>query len=237
VLAVINASRKAHSASAKLGEYLRNLQWPGRTSPGADPVKFQKTRTWPQPPGHEDFYNPKASPAGEERRDEMTTVGLGSRAVPAAEPPMTQALAGFNRHGIVLATDSLASLRRGRAPGILQRQPFPCRIAPSPAAAPASACPVLALRQEIAKRRGVKTLKKLRICLVFLARTYARHPAHHGYGEAGLRRIYFILAGYSPTCRRRILLTSWGRGGRTLHSIPVGAWWSCPATWHGNASL
>jgi hypothetical protein len=116
---------------------------------------------------------------------------------------MTQALAGFNRRGIILATDSLATRYddEGRPTYFNVEKLFPlsthCAILSGGAgvSVPLS----LALRQEIAKRRGLEDLEEIvDFSLMFLSRGYAHHLAHHGRGEAGLRRIYFILAGFSP---------------------------------------
>jgi hypothetical protein len=142
---------------------------------------------------------------------------------------MTQALAGFNEHGIVLATDSLATRfdPEGRPEYFNVEKLFPlsrhCAILSGGAgvSVPLS----LALRQDIAKRRGLEDIEEMAdFALAFLSRSYARHLAHHGHGEADLRRIYFILAGFSPTLPppgfHLTLLGS--EEDEPLHPMPVG---------------
>lgn len=142
---------------------------------------------------------------------------------------MTQALAGFNQHGIVLATDSLATRFNadGRPESFNVEKLFPlsphCAILSGGAGVslPLS----LALRQEITRRRGLEDLEEIvDFALMFLSRGYAHHLALHGHGDAGLRRVYFILAGYSPTLPppgfRLTLLGS--EEDEALHPVPVG---------------
>ena len=142
---------------------------------------------------------------------------------------MTQALAGFNEHGIVLATDSLATRfdAEGRPSYFNVEKLFPlsrhCGILSGGAgvSVPLS----LALRQEIAKRRGLEDIEEMvDFSLAFLSRSYARHLAHHGPGQEGFQRIYFILAGYSPNLPppgfRLALLGS--EEEEPLHLMPVG---------------
>jgi hypothetical protein len=142
---------------------------------------------------------------------------------------MTQALAGFNQHGIILATDSLATRfdEEGRPSYFNVEKLFPltrhCAIVSGGAgvSVPLS----LALRQEIAKARGLEDFEEMvDFALVFLSRGYARHLAHHGPGEEGLQRIYFILAGYSanlpPPGFGLALLGS--DEGEPLHPMPLG---------------
>lgn len=142
---------------------------------------------------------------------------------------MTQALAGFNEHGIVLATDSLATRfdAEGHPAYFNVKKLFPlsrhCAIVSGGAgvSVPLS----LALRQEVAKRRGLEDIEEIvDFALTFLSRSYARHLAHHGPGPEDLRRIYFILAGYSPGLPspgfRLALLGS--EGEEPLHAMSVG---------------
>ncbi len=142
---------------------------------------------------------------------------------------MTQALAGFNQHGIILATDSLATRfdAQGRPQHFNVEKLFPlsrhCAILSGGAgvSVPLS----LALRQEIAKHRGLDDLEEIvDFSLTFLSRGYARHLAHHIQSEAELRRIYFILAGFSPNLPppgfKLILLGS--EEDEPLHPIQAG---------------
>ncbi|HZE21883.1 MAG TPA: hypothetical protein VE082_07515 [Desulfobaccales bacterium] len=114
---------------------------------------------------------------------------------------MTQALAGFNEHGIVLATDSRAT-RFGAAgqPEIftvnklfaLNRQ-----TAILSGGAGVSVPLSLALRRHIARHPAPLELEEMaQFALSFLSRGYERHLETHGPGIEGFRRIYFILAGY-----------------------------------------
>ncbi|MFA5111480.1 MAG: hypothetical protein WC443_08755 [Desulfobaccales bacterium] len=116
---------------------------------------------------------------------------------------MTQALAGFNEHGIVLATDSRAT--RFDASG--QPQIFAvnklfaldrcCAILSGGAgvSVPLS----LSLRQQIARHPGRLELEDMvEFALPFLSQGYGRHLEDHGPEAEGFRRIYFILAGYAP---------------------------------------
>ena len=116
---------------------------------------------------------------------------------------MTQALAGFNEHGLVLATDSLATRfdAAGRAESFNVEKLFPlgesCAILSGGAgvSVPLS----LALRREIARHRGLEGLDDIvEFALTFLSQGYERHLAEHGPEPEGFRRIYFILAGYEP---------------------------------------
>jgi hypothetical protein len=143
---------------------------------------------------------------------------------------MTQALAGFNEHGIVLATDSLATRfdADGRPAYFNVEKLLPlisrhCAILSGGAgvSVPLS----LALRQEIGRRRGLEDIDEMvDFSLAFLSESYARLPAHHGSGPEELCRIYFILAGYSPDLPppgfRLALLGS--EAGEPLHPMPVG---------------
>jgi len=116
---------------------------------------------------------------------------------------MTQALAGFNEHGIVLATDSRAT--RFDADG--QPELFTvnklfaldrcCAILSGGAgvSVPLSS----ALRRQIARHPGRLDLEEMvEFALPFLSQGYGRHLETHGPEAEGFRRIYFILAGYAP---------------------------------------
>ena len=117
---------------------------------------------------------------------------------------MTQALAGFNEHGIVLATDSLATRfdaagqpeifnvnklfalgRRCRHPERRRRgERFPVVW---PCAGRSPAMP-----------RPLELEEMVEFALPFLSQGYGRHLETHGPEAEGFRRIYFILAGYVP---------------------------------------
>jgi hypothetical protein len=116
---------------------------------------------------------------------------------------MTQALAGFNEHGIVLATDSLATrfdtagrpevfnvnklLALGRHSAILS------------GGAGVSVSLSFGLRRQIARHAGPLELEEMvELALPFLSDGYGRHLEAHGPEAKGFRRIYFILAGYVP---------------------------------------
>jgi hypothetical protein len=116
---------------------------------------------------------------------------------------MTQALAGFNDHGIVLATDSLATrfdtagqpevfnvnklLALGRHSAILS------------GGAGVSVSLSFGLRRQIARHAGPLELEEMvEFALPFLSDGYGRHLETHGPEAEGFRRIYFILAGYVP---------------------------------------
>jgi 20S proteasome alpha/beta subunit len=116
---------------------------------------------------------------------------------------MTQALAGFNEHGIVLATDSRATLfdaadhsetfNVNKLFALNQR----CGILSGGAGVSVSLS--LALRRQIARHPGPLELEELvEYALPFLSQGYQRHLESHGPEAEGFRRIYFILAGYVP---------------------------------------
>jgi len=116
---------------------------------------------------------------------------------------MTQALAGFNEQGLVLATDSRATRfdPAGRPQFFAVKKLFPlgesCAILIGGAgvSVPLS----LALRREIARHRGLVELEDLAdFALPFLSRGYEHHLKRHGSEPQGFRRLYFILAGPAP---------------------------------------
>ncbi|MCX5891151.1 MAG: hypothetical protein NTY36_17140 [Deltaproteobacteria bacterium] len=116
---------------------------------------------------------------------------------------MTQALAGFNEHGIVLATDSRASRfdAEGRAEyfSIKKLLPLGAQAAILSGGAGVSVALSRALQREIGARRGLDHLEDMAdFALGFLSEGYERHLARHGPEPEGFRRLYFILAGYSP---------------------------------------
>ncbi|MHB8067084.1 MAG: Ntn hydrolase family protein [Desulfobaccales bacterium] len=116
---------------------------------------------------------------------------------------MTQALAGFNTHGLFLAADSRATRfdAGGRAQFFNVPKLFPlgrnCAILSGGAgvSVPLS----LALQREIERRRGLADLEEItEFATAFLSRGYAIHLEKHGPEPEGFRHLYFILAGYSP---------------------------------------
>lgn len=116
---------------------------------------------------------------------------------------MTQALAGFNEHGIVLATDSRASRfdAEGRAEyfSLKKLLPLGSYAAILNGGAGVSVALSRALQREIGARRGLDHLEDMAdFALDFLSQGYGRHLARHGPEPEGFRRLYFILAGYSP---------------------------------------
>ncbi len=116
---------------------------------------------------------------------------------------MTQALAGFNEHGIVLATDSRAT--RFDAAGqpeifnvnklfALNRR---CGILSGGAGVSVSLS--FDLRRQIARHPGPLELEEMvEFAIPFLSQGYERHLESHGPEAEGFRRIYFVLAGYVP---------------------------------------
>lgn len=115
---------------------------------------------------------------------------------------MTQALAGFNEHGMVLATDSRASRfdAAGRAEYFQVKKLLPLggHAAILSGGAGVSVALSQALRREIGHRRGLDHLDDMAdFALNFLSQGYQQHLARHGPEPEGLRRLYFILAGYA----------------------------------------
>ncbi len=116
---------------------------------------------------------------------------------------MTQALAGMNEHGIVLATDSRATrFDDAGQPEIFNVNKLFAldrRTAILSGGAGVSVPLSLALRQQIARHPGTLSFEELvEFALPFLSRGYEGHLENHGLEAAGFRRIYFILAGYIP---------------------------------------
>ena len=115
---------------------------------------------------------------------------------------MTQALAGYNEHGIVLATDSRATRFEdgGRQESFSVKKLFAldrcCAILSGGAgvSAPLS----LALRRQWRRNLSQLDLEEMvQFAIPFLSEGYARQLARHGLEAPGCRRIYFILAGVS----------------------------------------
>jgi len=116
---------------------------------------------------------------------------------------MTQALAGFNDHGLILATDGRASRfdAAGRAEyfSVKKLLPLGSHAAILSGGAGVSVPLSRALQREIGHRRGLDHLEDMAdFALDFLSQGYERHLARHGPEPEGFRRLYFILAGYSP---------------------------------------
>jgi hypothetical protein len=116
---------------------------------------------------------------------------------------MTQALAGFNEHGIVLATDSLAT--RFDAAGqpeifnVNKLFALDRRAAILSGGAGVSVSLSLALRRQIARHAAPLDLEEMvEFALPVLSQGYGRHLETHGPEAEGFRRLYFILAGYVP---------------------------------------
>lgn len=116
---------------------------------------------------------------------------------------MTQALAGYNQHGLFLATDSRATrFDAGGRPEFFKVQklfPLGRNCAILSGGAGVSVPLSLALRRDIARRRGLEDLEEVvDFALSFLSQGYEAHLAKSGPEAEGLRHLYFILAGYDP---------------------------------------
>jgi hypothetical protein len=116
---------------------------------------------------------------------------------------MTQALAGFNEHGIVLATDSRATrFDAGGQPEVFNVNKLfalnqRCGILSGGAGVSVSLS--FALRRQIARHPGPLELEEMvEFAIPFLSQGYERYLETHGPEAEGFRRIYFILAGYVP---------------------------------------
>ncbi|MEJ2672578.1 MAG: hypothetical protein P8168_10355 [Deltaproteobacteria bacterium] len=116
---------------------------------------------------------------------------------------MTQALAGLNEHGIALATDSRAT--RFDAAGqpeifnVNKLLALDQRAAMLSGGAGVSVPLSFAFRRQIARHPGLLELEEIaEFALPFLSQGYERHLEKHGPEAPGFRRIYFILAGYTP---------------------------------------
>ncbi|MFZ2089086.1 MAG: hypothetical protein WAU47_10955 [Desulfobaccales bacterium] len=141
---------------------------------------------------------------------------------------MTQALAAFDNHGLVLATDSRATrfTEEGRAEVFFVEKLFPMgRWAAMLSGGAGVSVPLtLGLRHAIGQRRGLDDLDYIvEFALEFLSRGYAQYLQTHGPEPEGFRRIYFILAGfathYPPPGYRLYLLGS--EENEPLQVIPV----------------
>jgi hypothetical protein len=115
---------------------------------------------------------------------------------------MTQALAGFNEHGLVLATDSRATrFDPGGTPeffSVKKLFPLGSHSAILSGGAGVSVPLALSLSRELSRHRGLEDLDDVvDLALPHLSRGYARHLQEHGSEPEGFRRLYFILAGYA----------------------------------------
>ncbi len=116
---------------------------------------------------------------------------------------MTQALAGYNENGIVLATDSRATVynREGEQEFLSVEKLYPIgrRMAVLSGGAGVSVSLSLALRHQLIRREGLLDMDEIvAFSLDFLSRGYEIHLDKHGPARQGLGRIYFILAGVFP---------------------------------------
>src|SRR5512135_1887789 len=115
---------------------------------------------------------------------------------------MTQALAGYNEHGIILATDSRATRfdPAGRAEffSVKKLLSLGSHAALLSGGAGVSVALAQALKREIGRHRGLDHLEDMvDFALNFLSLGYGRHLDRHGPEPEGFRRLYFILAGQS----------------------------------------
>ena len=116
---------------------------------------------------------------------------------------MTQALAGYNEHGLFLATDSRATRfdAGGHAEVFSVKKLFPLgpRCAILSGGAGVSVPLSQGLRHVLERHRSPLDLEEIaRFALDFLSQGYARHLEKHGPEAEGFRRLYFILAGHDP---------------------------------------
>ena len=116
---------------------------------------------------------------------------------------MTQALAGYNEHGLFLATDSRATRfdAAGRAEAFTVKKLFPLGPHGAILSGGAGVSVPLSegLRRVLARHRGpLAPEETAQFALNFLSQGYARHLETHGSEPEGFRRIYFILGGYDP---------------------------------------
>jgi hypothetical protein len=116
---------------------------------------------------------------------------------------MTQALAGFNENGIVLATDSRAT-RYTDGGGqeyfsVEKLYPIGKHMAILSGGSGVSVTLSLALRHQLIRREGLWDIDEIVVFATdFLSRGYGHHLEQHGPDREGLRRIYFILSGIFP---------------------------------------
>jgi hypothetical protein len=115
---------------------------------------------------------------------------------------VTQALAAFDNHGLVLATDSRATrfTDNGQAEFFSVDKLFPLgRWAAMLSGGAGVSVPLtLALRHAIGQRRGLDDLEDMvEFALHFLTQGYSQYLRQHGPEPEGFRRLYFIMAGYA----------------------------------------
>lgn len=143
---------------------------------------------------------------------------------------MTQALAGFNEHGIILATDSRASRfdAAGKAEFFQVKKLLPLGkyAAILSGGAGVSVALSQALRREIGHRRGLDHLEDMAdFALSFLSQGYQQHLQRHGPEPEGFRRLYFILAGFAadrPPPGFSLYLLGSEENELPLRNIPTG---------------
>ncbi len=116
---------------------------------------------------------------------------------------MTQALAAFDEHGVVLATDSRATrlVEDGQAEFFAVDKLFALgKFAAVVSGGAGVSIPLSqALRHAISQRRGLDDLDNMvEFALEFLGQGYVNYLRRHGAEPEGFRRVYFIMAGYSP---------------------------------------
>jgi hypothetical protein len=143
---------------------------------------------------------------------------------------MTQALAGFNEHGIVLATDSRASRfdAAGKAEYFQVKKLLPLGSHAALLSGGAGVSVPLArtLGREIGRRRGLDHLEDMvDFALNFLSQGYKHHLDRHGPEPEGFRRLYFIIAGYAadrPPPGFALYLLGSEENELPLRNIPTG---------------
>jgi hypothetical protein len=143
---------------------------------------------------------------------------------------MTQALAGYNEHGIVLATDGRASRfdATGRAEYFQVKKVLPLGRHAAILSGGAGVSVALSQdrRREIGHRRGLDHLDDMAdFALNFLSQGYGQHLARHGPEPEGFRRIYFILSGYAedrPPPGFSLYLLGSEENELPLRNIPTG---------------
>jgi len=143
---------------------------------------------------------------------------------------MTQALAVYNDNGIVMATDSRAS--RFEADGRMgyfqvKKLLLLGRHAALLSGGAGVSVPLSrALAQEINRRRGLEDLDDMvDLALSFLSQGYKNHLDRHGPEPEGLRRLYFIIGGYSedkPPPGFSLYLLGSEENELPLRNIPTG---------------
>lgn len=114
---------------------------------------------------------------------------------------MTQALIGYNEHGIILATDSRATRfdDQGQSHYFTVEKLFPLgNYAAILSGGSGVSVPLsVALRHEVNQRQLSEVGDIVGFASAFLSRGYGRYLEQHGPELEELRRIYFIFAGYN----------------------------------------